>query len=81
MAKLFHFKICTDPEFLINRAEKMAAENGININGNLEKGHFFGNGIEGEYHLNAREITLTVFRKPIFLSWAYVESTIKEFFS
>jgi hypothetical protein len=80
MARSFSISTAEDPTTLVDRAKRVASENGATFEGDATSGSFSGSGVEGEYKIEGRTVTVTITDKPFFLSWDNVESRVKRFF-
>ncbi len=81
MGRTFTVEIEGDPAVLIARAEALAKANGIRFSGDGDAGVFSGMGAAGSYQRRGQDLTITVDKKPIFVSWGMIEAQLKEFFS
>jgi hypothetical protein len=80
MARTFSISTAEDPATLVDRAKRVASENGAAFEGDVTSGSFSGSGVKGEYKIEDRTVTVTITDKPFFLSWDNVESRVKGFF-
>lgn len=80
MARTITVTLDDDPKKLITQAKDAASQNGITFDGDHESGSYSGFGLEGEYHIQDRELTLNIIKKPAFLPWNIIETKIKQFF-
>jgi len=81
MAKSFEIPISSEPEELLAKVKKAAAEHGAKFTGDTRSGRFSGSGVEGEYRIEEGKAIVTVTSKPSIAPWAMVESTIRQFFA
>lgn len=77
MKKTFEIKIIGHPDELITKAKLAAEKYGLRFVGNTEKGELKGFGIEAHYLLQRDVLTISILRKPHFLSWTKVEQKIR----
>ncbi|HBA65244.1 MAG TPA: hypothetical protein DCZ48_03525, partial [Methylococcaceae bacterium] len=75
--KSIQLKIIEKPEDLIHKAKQAAENYGLQFLGDIEQGIIKGFGIEADYMLQEDILTITVFRKPILISWATVEQKVR----
>jgi hypothetical protein len=80
MAKTITVTLDDNPKKLIEQAKEAASQNGIIFEGDHESGNYSGFGLEGEYQIQDRELTLNIIKKPAFLPWNMIETKIKQFF-
>jgi hypothetical protein len=76
----FSIDTSEDPNTLVDRARRLAAQNNALLEGDASSGRFSGRGIEGIYDIEGTTVTVTITDKPFFLPWEYVESRVREFF-
>jgi len=70
-----------DMHALYTRAKNDAEKHGIKWTGDMQQGHGSGFGFEGRYVVDANYITVTVLKKPLFVTKARVEREIKQYVS
>ncbi|MGR9044903.1 MAG: hypothetical protein ACU83N_06390 [Gammaproteobacteria bacterium] len=75
--KSIQLRIIDHPDKLITKAKETAEKHGLQFSGDTEGGLIKGFGIEADYKLRADILTVTVFRKPILLSWTKVEQHVR----
>lgn len=75
--KSIQLKIIEQPEVLIHKAKQAAETYGLQFLGDFERGIIKGFGIEADYILREDLLTITVFRKPVLISWATVERKVR----
>ncbi|MBU2570084.1 MAG: hypothetical protein KJ725_08615 [Gammaproteobacteria bacterium] len=75
--KSIQLKIIEKPEDLIHKAKQAAENYDLQFLGDIEQGIIKGFGIEADYMLQEDILTITVFRKPILISWATVEQKVR----
>lgn len=78
MPKTFSVVSKQDPNTLVARARRAAAENNAEFRGNETSGSFSGSGVEGFYRMDGRIVTVTVTQKPFFAPWPVIESALKK---
>jgi len=81
MSKTFQIKFEGDAKVLIDRAKKIARDNGAYFNGDETKGSFSGSGVAGNYLVEQDTIIITIDKKPFIAPWHLVENKIRDFFS
>ena len=79
MARSFTILPTGDYQQLLEKARKIASENGVLFEGNERTGSFSGGGVEGMYKMNG-ELVVTITDKPFWAPWSLVEDRIREFF-
>ena len=77
MPKSIQVKIIDHPEELIAKAKEKAEKYGLHFLGDTDKGVIKGFGIEADYMFQEDILTVTVFRKPVLLSWTKVEQKVR----
>ena len=77
MPKSIQVKIVDHPDELISKAKEAAEKYGLHFLGDTDKGVIRGFGIEADYLLQEDILTVTVFRKPLLLSWGKVEQKVR----
>lgn len=71
-------KVTKHPDELIAKVKEMAERYGVQFLGDSGKGLIKGYGIEADYLLREDILTITVFRKPLLLSWTKVENKVRK---
>lgn len=66
-------------ESILPRAREAARGAGIALVGDLSSGSFRGTA-EGTYSVDGRRIRITVTRKPGFVPWGMIESSLRKVF-
>lgn len=79
--KTFAFPLSQEPDLVVAKARKAAAENGVRFDGDHQQGQFAGHGIEGFYSIGEAELTVQISRKPIIMPWSMIESSMRKFFA
>jgi len=80
MSKTFAVPFTGDISPLLERAQQAAVKNGVQFNGDKEKGSFAGRGVEGSYVVSGNTVSVTVDKKPMIAPWSLVETQLKQFF-
>jgi hypothetical protein len=70
-----------DMQALFSRVKNEASQNKISWEGDIHSGHCTGRGFEGTYAADADYITISVLKKPPFVSKSRIEGAIKEYLS
>lgn len=81
MSKTIHIALKQAPEQLIQQAKAAADKNGVNMQGDADSGCFSGMGVEGEYSVEGQTLTVTISKKPLIMPWAFIEKSVRDFFS
>ena len=77
VARRFETKISGDKKAIFNRILQMAEANNITVNGDENSGTFSGL-VTGSYFVTGDNVSITIIRKPLFVSWDYVEGLIQK---
>lgn len=80
MGKTFEIPLSADPEAVVERARAAAERGGAEFAGDRFAGRFSGNGVEGNYRIEADIVTVTIESKPELAPWPMVEQAIRGFF-
>jgi hypothetical protein len=80
MPQAFTVSFQGDPVQLVNQAKQIAAQNHVQFDGNEHSGTFSGDGVAGTYSVQGQMVTVTINRKPFFITMAMIESHMKQFF-
>lgn len=81
MSKTIEVKLNRDPQEVVAKFKATAEKNGVHMAGDHQGGEFHGKGIEGRYAIVGDALTITLLKKPIFLSWSLMETKVREYFS
>jgi hypothetical protein len=65
---------------VLEEVKRLAAAKGIKFAGNTSKGSFSGAGIEGNYSVNGKDITIVVTDKPFYAPESAVKQAILDWF-
>lgn len=76
----FTIKAEEDIGALLKRIERNASAYGINFQGDIMHGKFWGKGISGKYRVNGQEITIYVDKIPPFVTTDFIKEKISEYF-
>ncbi|MFN5746705.1 MAG: hypothetical protein ACK443_11570 [Methylococcaceae bacterium] len=79
--KSFEVKLKSDPEDVIAKAKTAARNNGVNLVGDGQTGHFVGHGIEGSYLILEDTLAIQISKKPFIMPWSLIESTLRNYFA
>jgi hypothetical protein len=77
----FFVQTTADPSLLLEKARQGSAESGITFEGDETGGQFAGEGVTGQYVVEANGVHITLTSKPFFVGWGFVEAKVREFFS
>ncbi|HUL11217.1 MAG TPA: hypothetical protein VLU73_03485 [Methylococcaceae bacterium] len=80
MTKTYTVKLSQDAHKLVSKMEHAAQKNGVHLVGDTISGHFKGKGIEGRYEISENLLAITIAKKPVFLTWSLIETTVMQFF-
>lgn len=81
MAEKFTIPFEGDPVTLVERAKQSAAQNHVQFDGDERSGNFSGDGVAGTYTVQNHTVTVTVNRKPFYITMAMIKSHIQGFFA
>ncbi len=76
--KSFSVTFPGDAQKLLQIAHDMARRFGAKLEGDTSGGTFSGHGVEGTYQIEGQTVTFNVARKPVFVPWSLIESTVRE---
>jgi hypothetical protein len=79
MGRTFKFRIKGDKKAILAEVRRRAAEQGVTFEGDESGGQFSGL-ISAYYEVSGDLVTLTIERKPWFVSWETIESQIQQLF-
>jgi hypothetical protein len=68
-----------DPARKLDQIKAAATAKGVIFVGDLGGGRFSGKGLTGTYSISGSRITVLITAKPIFVSWAYIDSQLRSF--
>lgn len=78
--KSFEVKLKLKAEEVVAKAKAASKSNGVTMEGDHSKGHFNGQGVEGNYHIEGSTLTIRITKKPLIVPWSLLETKIKNFF-
>ncbi len=78
MSRTFEISVRGDLADKLEIARRKAREQGVILQGDTRSGGFSGS-ISGTYSISGGIATVTITKKPIFVSWEYVESQLRGF--
>lgn len=82
MSHVFDIPLTTDDvAALLDKAKRLAEENGGSFIGDTQAGKFAADGVEGAYEVVGKTLHLQLFDKPWLATWSMVESAVRAFFS
>ena len=81
MAATFSLPFQGDPVQLVNRAKQVAAQNHVQFDGDERYGTFSGDGVAGTYSVHGQTVTVTINRKPFFITMAVIQNHVEQFFA
>lgn len=79
MGRTYRYTIKGDKTALLAKVRKGAAEQGVTFEGDESGGQFSGP-ISGYYEVSGDLVTVTIERKPWFVSWETIESQLQQLF-
>ncbi len=80
MTETFRIPVKGNLQAKLRVAKQKAAKQGVRLEGDTEFGTFSGL-ILGTYEISQGVATVRITKKPIIVSWAYVEAQLREFLS
>jgi hypothetical protein len=81
MSETFALSFAGDSVQLVNRAKQVAAQNHVQFDGDEHFGTFSGDGVAGTYKVENHTITITISRKPFFVTMAMIQEHLQKFFA
>ncbi|MGH8477409.1 MAG: hypothetical protein ACRER2_16870 [Methylococcales bacterium] len=81
MSKIFEIKLKGDPEEILTKARGSAVGHGVRFTGDARTGRFQSHGFEGNYRIMEDVLAIRITKKPIFIPWALIETTLRGYFS
>lgn len=81
MGRTFRYTVAGDPAGYIDRAKRVAADNGAQFVGDESSGTFSGRGVEGRYAVDGEDVVITIDKKPMIAPWGAVEAAMGRFFT
>ena len=78
MAKTFSMTTTANPSSLLERARRVAKENGATLVGDEGSGRFSHGVVRGEYRMQGRTVVVTITDKHWLLPWPVVEARLRE---
>ena len=78
--KSFQVKLKLKAEEVVEKAKAASKSNGVAMEGDHSKGHFNGQGVEGNYHIEGSTLKISITKKPLIVPWSLLETKIKNFF-
>ena len=77
MARTFSMATTVDPSSLLERARRVAEENGATLVGDEGSGRFSHEMVRGEYRMVGQMVTVTITDKQWLVPWPMVESQLR----
>ncbi len=81
MAEKFTIPFEGDAITLVERAKQSAAQNHVQFDGDERSGNFCGDGVAGTFTVQNHTVTVTVNRKPFYITMAMIKSHVQGFFA
>ena len=81
MPETFALSFAGDPVQLVNRAKQIAAQNHVQFDGDEHSGTFSGDGVAGTYKVENYTVTITINRKPFFVTMTVIRDHLQQFFA
>ena len=66
---------------LVNRAKQTAVQNHVQFDGDEHSGNFSGDGVAGTYTVQGHTVTVTINRKPFYVTMAMIQNQLQQFFA
>jgi hypothetical protein len=80
MARTITIDTTASPSLLLQRARRVASENGVRLYGNEGSGRFSHRMVEGEYSRLGRRVIVTITRKHRLVPWSVLEGRLRGLF-
>ena len=77
MARTYSIASTVDPTSLLQRARRVAEENGATLVGDERSGRFSHDLVRGEYRMVGQSVTITITDKQWLVPWPMVESQLR----
>ena len=81
MPEVFTIPFEGDPIQLVGRAKQIAAQNHVQFDGDDQSGSFSGDGVAGTYSVQGQTVTITINRKPFFITMRVIRDHLQQFFA
>ena len=81
MSETFTLSFEGDPVQLVDRAKQVAAQNHVQFEGDEHSGTFSGDGVAGTYSVQGQTVTITINRKPFFITMGVIRDHLQQFFA
>lgn len=78
MARTYSMATTVDPTSLLEKARRVAEENGATLVGDERSGRFSHEMARGEYRIAGQKVTVTIANKHWLLPWPLVEARLQE---
>lgn len=80
MLREIKINVKQDPAKLYQNIKSQFLSNGMKFDGNEHSGKFSGSGVEGDYSIVDKLLTIRILKKPMLVPIGVIESKIKEYF-
>jgi hypothetical protein len=80
MARTFSMVTVASPSMLLERARRVASENGVALIGNERSGRFWHKMLRGEYRIIGRTVIVTITYKHRLVPWSVLEGRLRGLF-
>lgn len=81
MLREIKINVKQDPAKLYQNIKSQFLRNGMIFDGNEHSGKFSGSGVEGDYTIVDKLLTIRILKKPMLIPIGVVENKIKEYFN
>jgi hypothetical protein len=81
MQETFTIPFQGDPVQIVQRAKQVAAQNHVQFDGDEHSGNFSGNDVVGVYTVDGNTVTVTINRKPFYVTMAVIKKRVETFFA
>jgi hypothetical protein len=81
MATSFTISFKGDAVELVKRAKQVAAQNHVQFDGDEHSGNFSGDGVAGTYAVQDHTVSITINRKPFYVTMAMIQDHMQQFFA
>ncbi len=77
-AQTYVFQMSGNPEEKFRQVQRLARAKGVTLTGNSTRANFSGL-VSGSYSRSGSIVTVTIASKPFIVSWATIESMLRDF--
>lgn len=74
-------ELITDAQTTVDNAKTVIEKNNGFFNGDICNGEFNIAGVDGIYSIHLQFVTITIIKKPFFVSEKYIRKTVTQYFN